>query len=445
MDKLPSVQVIVLNWNGRFLLKACLKALSNLDYPLYEVLLVDNDSTDGSVDYVRRSFAHIAILQNDNNLGYAGGNNRALRALNADYAVLVNPDIIVSADFLSELILPMDADDSIGIAGCKLLYPDEQTIQHAGGFITHPQAMPAHEGMFEHDTGQYETSREVDYVTGAAIAIKGSALEKIGLLDEGFFMYFEEADWCARARAAEYRVVYLPRATAVHDESAIAVKGSYSYLQRFHTGRWRYVLKHFDVGEILSTTFAAEERWLLKSERIKWHALKHVYRAVYTGLDEIIAARLAHGGTHVSSSQLAELELGLVRLRKLAIAQAVDQQNMARVIAKAQVQETSFQSKIPVIGVLVAQLRSLWASVAAREQIKTFTIQQSEFNEHLAMELQEMEIRFQTLQLDLLAHDEKQVDLERHQSELKAELHRARKLLEVIKIRIRRIEDLSHD
>jgi GT2 family glycosyltransferase len=441
MNKLPFVQIIVLNWNGRSFLEACLSALSNLDYPAYSILLIDNDSTDDSIGFVRRRFPHVTILRNEKNLGYAGGNNRALINLSADYAVLVNPDIVVAPDWLTQLISPMHAARSIGIAGCKLHYPDGQIIQHAGGAITHPQALPVHQGMYELDTGQYDALRDVDYVTGAAIAISRTAMERIGLLDEGYFMYFEEADYCARARAAGYRVVYIPRATAVHDESAIAVKGSFSYLQRFHKGRWRYLLKHFPLAEILSTTVAAEELWLAERKSGERRALKLVYRAVRAGLDEILNTRVSDGGTEVNAEQQIQLAASLIRLRKAAIEQSIDQEQLNRLAQKAQVREGPFRSQTPIIGPIIVQLRSLWASVAAREQARSFTMQQNEINRMLINELREIENRFQAVEVGFLDHDEKQVGIKQHQSVVRAELSHAYELLDSIKARLERIEE----
>ena len=155
-----------------------------------------------------------------------------------------------------------EPDPDVAIAGCKLWYPDGETLQHGGGYITHPQAMPGHYGIGEADAGQHDAARYVDYVIGAAVAVRRTALEQIGLFDEGFFLYYEDADLCARARAAGYRVVYEPRATAVHVESAVAVRGSFSYYQRFHTGRWRYLLKHFSADALLNETVPAEAAWL---------------------------------------------------------------------------------------------------------------------------------------------------------------------------------------
>ncbi len=214
MNALPHITIIVLNWNGRSYLDACLTALSKLDYPNYNIVLVDNASTDDSLSLVTQQFPQVQIVQNRRNLGYAGGNNGALRDLASEFAVLVNPDIVVSNDWLAELITPLIADQSIAIAGCKLYYPGGELLQHAGGSIRHPRAMPQHRGARETDKNQFDSLCDVDYVTGAAMAIRDTALRKIGLFDEGYFMYFEEVDYCTRAKAAGFRVVYVPKATA---------------------------------------------------------------------------------------------------------------------------------------------------------------------------------------------------------------------------------------
>jgi hypothetical protein len=266
-------------------------------------------------------------------------------------------------------------------------------------------------------------------------------LEKIGFLDEGFFMYFEEADWCARARAAGYRVVYIPQATAIHDESAIAVQGSFTYLRRFHTGRWRYLIKHFDPDEIISGTFPAEEQWLLNTPAKECLALKQVYRTIHTGLNGIIRRRVVDGGSEVSTGKRSKLESGLLSLRQRAISQASAQQDVEKLEIAARIQETSFESPVPIFGFLIARLRSIWANIAAREQAKTFTIQQSAFNEQLLKELEEMRGRLAKLELDLVTHDQKQVILKRQQAEMGAALSLARKRLKSIELRLGRIAD----
>jgi len=176
-----TLSVIILNWNGRPYLEACLVSLEAQTFAPDRIILVDNGSSDGSVAFVRERFPQVIVRENGGNLGFAAGNNAALRDVTADVVVLLNPDVVLSPDALSALAEVMTADATIGIIGCKLWYPGGDLIQHAGGYITHPQALPRHYGIGERDEGQYEVARDVEYVIGAAAALRSSMIDRIGL------------------------------------------------------------------------------------------------------------------------------------------------------------------------------------------------------------------------------------------------------------------------
>ena len=188
-DKRPTFTAIILNWNGRAYLEACLTALLAQEYPIERVVLVDNGSTDDSVPFVRERFPTVTVLVNGGNVGFAAGNNVALRELTSDCALLLTPDVVLSPGCVAALSATLAADPTIAIAGCKLWYPDGQTLQHAGGYITRPQAMPGHYGVGERDAGQCDARRNVEYVIGAAAAwlLSGRA-ERGALLPYGAFM-----------------------------------------------------------------------------------------------------------------------------------------------------------------------------------------------------------------------------------------------------------------
>ena len=156
----------------------------------------------------------------------------------------------------------MVADPTIGIAGCKVFFGDGKTLQHAGGFITAPQGLPGHRGHGLRDNGQFAAPWDTDYVIGAAMVIRKSLVEEIGLLDKGYFLYYEDADYCQRAHAAGHRVVYLPEPELVHFESVTTQKGSAFYFQHMHTSRWRYLLKFSLPADLLDATAPTEHAWL---------------------------------------------------------------------------------------------------------------------------------------------------------------------------------------
>lgn len=382
----PTLAVIILNWNGRAYLEDCLTALMAQTRPAESITLVDNGSSDDSVAFVRARFPGVFVRENGGNVGFAAGNNAALRRLTADAAVLLNPDVILSSDCLATLAATLAADPTIGLAGGKLWYPGGAIIQHAGGFITRPQALPGHYGIGEGDTGQYDTARDVEYLIGAAVAVRREVFEQVGLMDEGFFLFFEDVDLCARARQAGFRVVYTPAATGIHVESATAVRGSFAYLQRFHTGRWRYLLKHFPIAMILAETLPAEAAWLAGLEASERRAAGLAYLATRRRLVEIGAARTREGAGDWSPETERAIAAGLSDLWGRARAAGIGPSALARLSAAAVLEERPFASTTPLIGPLIARFRSAWNDVASRWYLRHLMEQQNAFN-RLAVEM----------------------------------------------------------
>lgn len=393
---LPSVTVIVLNWNAEQFLPDCLTALLDLNYPNFQVVVVDNNSSDDSVDLVRRSFPDVKLICSQANDGFAAGNNLALREADTDFVALVNPDVIVDADWLHELILPMQADETVGITGSKLFYPGRTVIQHAGGYITTPQALPGHYGLREKDSGQHNVARDVDYVIGAALAVRREVMAQIGLMDEGYFLYFEECDWCARARRAGYRVVYVPEATAVHVESITMARNSVGYFQNFHTSRWRYLLKHFHIATILTETIRTEAAWLATLPAVHRHGAAYAYVATLKKLRQIWQAREESNQALPTPDEENQVRQALLSLRQAAwqsphlAAEAGSEQSLAK---KGVVRERPFTSQLPVIGKVVARLRAMWGSVAMRHYVRALQQQQNEFNQLLLTALTQHQAR----------------------------------------------------
>jgi GT2 family glycosyltransferase len=218
--KSPRVAVIVLNWNGRDDTLACLESLRQLDYPNYEVVVVDNGSSDGSVEAVRAAFVDVTVLEVGENLGFAEGNNVGLRhALThgADYVLLLNNDTEVSPDCISLLVGAVEATPQAGVAGPTIYYFDRrEIIWSAGGAIDWRRGDSHMMGLDELDKGQYDAIREVDFVTGCALLIRRDVIEDVGMLDTRFFMYYEETEWCVRAARARYKILHVPQAHVWH-------------------------------------------------------------------------------------------------------------------------------------------------------------------------------------------------------------------------------------
>jgi len=308
--------LVIVNWNGRLYLEDCLKSLLASDYPHYEILLVDNDSTDDSVAFVQSTFPQVKIHRTHRNRGFAAGSNAGIHRSKGELTVLLNPDVIVRPDWLHNLAEGMFADETVGIGGGKAYFPDGRTLQHAGGFIQAPLAIGKQYGRGEIDRGQYDRQREVDYVMGAALGIKRSVLDQIGLLDEGYFLYYEETDLCFRARRAGYRVLYIPDAVLIHVEGATSSQGDYAQFHVSHTGRWRFVLKHYSVSQILNQLpgeYAYLAPGLCDDER---RGLSTAYETTLRTLPEILAARVRDGANPLSDEDKKKIVRTLSVLRR---------------------------------------------------------------------------------------------------------------------------------
>jgi GT2 family glycosyltransferase len=263
------------------------------DYSSYEIIVVDNGSSDDSAKYVTSEFPDVKLIENGCNLGYAGGMNVGIVQSESDVVILLNNDIIVRQNWLSELMDALAADGRIGIAGCKIFFDDGRTLQHAGGVVSFPRALTDHYGYRQPDTGVYDQPTDVDYVSSAAMAIRKTMLAGIGNLDDGFFpIYYDDVDICYRARAAGWRVVYIPTAVLTHLESATMVRDSYKYLLCLHRCRLRFALKHLGADLFLQEFIPAETDWLAQAKsRQERRALNRAYKAALLMTPAILSAR----------------------------------------------------------------------------------------------------------------------------------------------------------
>ena len=224
---LPKVTIIVLNWNGKEDTIECLESLKYITYPNYEILLVDNGSTDGSVECFRERYPGMEIIENGENLGFAEGNNVGIRRAmdeGADYVLLLNNDTVVDPEFLGELVKVAESNPKIGFVGPKVYYYDRKgrkdVIHSVGAKIKMTTGKAPPIGIGEIDRGQYDKLYQVDSLEGACILAKINVINKIGLLNRNYFMYREEADWCTRANIAGYILFYTHNAKIWHKVGA---------------------------------------------------------------------------------------------------------------------------------------------------------------------------------------------------------------------------------
>lgn len=393
------VSVIIVTYNSACWIGPCLSSLLAEPCAALRPVVVDNASVDATVDLVEARFPRVRLIRSDRNLGFAGGANLGLLADDADVAVLVNPDVTVTSRAIMNLADALRAHPDAAIAGGQLLFPDGETIQHAGGIIAYPLALADHIGYGQPKNGQPDHAREVEYVTGALLAINRRVLDSIGPFDEGFFpAYYEEVDLCRRARAAGYRVLYVPAVQAVHRESATLGKDSRGYFRYYHRNRLRYVLKHYTVSQLEDDFLPAElarqasvhtiaELSGLRAaiddnlEALRGTAdylwdLRHVQPIPNEPGRRKALERLAEGASTVMSVEEREAEAGAARLDLLR--------------RKAKLSEPDFTSGAPAIGGLLVGVRRLWNWMSTKWYVRPIIEQQSEFNELAVSQLESL-------------------------------------------------------
>ncbi|GAB4191394.1 MAG: hypothetical protein OHK0022_05100 [Roseiflexaceae bacterium] len=281
--------LILLTWNGAGFLPDLLRSLRAQIQPPAEVIVVDNGSTDGSPEWIAANAPDWRLIRNQANRGVAAAWNQALEVAQGEFLVMLNQDMVFRSGWLQALEDAFDRVPEVGIVGGKLLYPDEQTIQHAGGRMILPLMRGTHYGYQEPDRGQHDQERLVDFVTGAGMAIRRSVIAAIGGFDERFApAYCEDSDFCLRARASGFGVLYTPHAVAIHIEST-TMGGSKSerVFRLLHRNRLRLVFKHLDAQTILQSFLPAEQAFLRSDEpAYMLDPLRQMYLA---GLDDELA------------------------------------------------------------------------------------------------------------------------------------------------------------
>lgn len=216
----PLVAVLILTWNRRDDVLRCVASLERLDYPNFLPVVIDNASRDDTVAVLRERFPAVHVIANPTNRGYAGGNNAGIRwalSRGADYVLIINSDTEVLPEMISELVRVAESDPRIAVVGCRnLLLEEPARLWGAYGVLDYGPFVVRAAGERALDGPEYHVVKDVDWVIGNGYMWRRAALEQVGLLDESFFGYHEDVDWCARARAAGWRVVYTGTAAILH-------------------------------------------------------------------------------------------------------------------------------------------------------------------------------------------------------------------------------------
>lgn len=366
-----SVSVIIPVWNGSKYLPACLDAVLAQSYPGVEVIVVDNASVDGSADLVTSRYPQVRVVRNRENAGFAGGCNAGMQVARGQILVLLNQDTSVCPGWLEALVGGVLAPE-VGVAGCKILYPDEKMIQHAGGWVEWPLGLAHHYGRGEEDVGQWDDSRPVEYVTGAAMAIRREVAERLGGLDEGFWPgYYEDVDFCFAARECGYGVQYVPAATLAHHETT-STGDAMLAVEALCRGRLRFLIKHMPLDDLLQVLTGEERVYYLQSGEAKSaHALRMAYLETIPAAAALLPLR--QGANYQLIDEVLE---ALQRIYLLPTPTPLS--------ANPPLHEFEFHSMVPVLGPWIGGIRRLWYGVAARWAVRALMQQQEAINQHQA-------------------------------------------------------------
>jgi N-acetylglucosaminyl-diphospho-decaprenol L-rhamnosyltransferase len=278
------LSVVIVSYNTRELLHGCLTSvISTLRSRLqYEVLVVDNASTDGSATMVQDAFPQVRLLINKENRGFAAANNQAIERSGGRHVILLNPDTVVREGVLERMVTFLDEHSQVGVVGPKLLYPDGSFQHSAFTFPTLPMIFldffPVNHRLTNSRlNGRYPRASydvggpfPVDHPLGAGLMVRRKAIEDVGLLDEGFFMYCEEIDWCMRVKKAGWEIYCFPQAEIVHFVGQSTTQSRDEMFVQLHRSRYRLYEKHYN------RWFRRLARWLVllgltyQSLRARW-------------------------------------------------------------------------------------------------------------------------------------------------------------------------------
>ena len=275
----PDVSIIIVSWNTRELLLGCLAALPAAVGELHaDVWVVDNGSTDGSVAAVRERYSSIRILENESNSGFAAANNQAIAACAGRYALLLNSDTIAEPASIERLVRFADGQPSAGIVGARLLNPDGSFQASFADFPSLRSELLSVTGIGPRVFGRWypnygphssRANRRVDWIQGACMLARRAAIEQAGMMDEQYFMYNEEIDWCMQIWRAGWEVWYLPDARIIHYGGQSTRQVRHAMVQALYRSKVRFFRKHYGPTSalVLQSAFVAvlRAKWLIRT------------------------------------------------------------------------------------------------------------------------------------------------------------------------------------
>lgn len=298
---MPSVAVISVNTNNYKDVIEMAKSVEKISYPNYKLFIVDNGSTDGSLEQFRNAglYGFTRIIENGRNLGFSGANNVGMKiALEEgfDYCLLLNDDTVVEPDFLDKMIELAESDKKIGAVGPKILYfYDKNSIWFGGGGFSWTKGSWHFNFQAKDSLNRNEPAKDISFLTGCAFLIKSKVIKEIGFLYEPFFLYFEDTDWSLRIKKAGYRLVYEPKARIYHKVSRTTSKFGSPKVIYYHVRNWLLLAKRNASFPILimiySLSWARYAKQILKLIVIRDPLTREISKMIMKGIEDFYADR----------------------------------------------------------------------------------------------------------------------------------------------------------
>ncbi|MFI2743098.1 glycosyltransferase family 2 protein [Zhouia sp. PK063] len=243
----PLVSIITINYNESKVTLALLASLRNLSYQNVEIIVVDNASPNDHPKILKEHYPEITLIESSKNLGFAGGNNLGIKAAKGAYYLFINNDTIVPENFIEPLVNTLEKDPAIGMVSPKIKFHwDESLIQYAGYTPMNHWTIRNHSiGYHSKDDGTYDIAGETASIHGAAMMVPRHVVDKVGMMTEIYFLYYEEHDWAAKIKRAGYKIYYQPASYILHKESIST--GKFSPLKTYYISRNRllYARRNF--------------------------------------------------------------------------------------------------------------------------------------------------------------------------------------------------------
>ena len=279
IEQKPLVSVIVVNFNGRVFLYNCIKAVLKNNYPEVEIIVVDNGSTDESVDYINKEFANLKnlkLVQLDDNFGPAYARNVGIKNSNGKYLAFLDNDTVPEYNWITSAVEVMENDSTIGVGQCKILLRNHsKRLDYVGDYLSQYGFLIQQAETNELDNGQYDSYSEIFSAKSAAMIARKDVCDKIGGFDPSYFIYVEETDLCWRIWLAGYKVILIPESRVYHEfsSSVVALGEKQNYFSKFH-GCKNYIttlIKNLEVKNMIKIVPFHVSFWVAMSIWLFFH------------------------------------------------------------------------------------------------------------------------------------------------------------------------------